>query len=407
MRSKSIGISSQNTLSPPHPIILTLLCSLFFSTSTATSFQSLVINTTYKHSCWPYFPECHELAFLGTFPKHYDLGVVWLLNLTLFLAGVILTFRNSISFARLFLALLTAITVTDYFILHRTSPAPQDYLLILLALYYCICPATCNVHRFFTVMFCLCWATAQFDLSWITTCLEDKNLLVNYGFSGLAVTLLGILVKLVAPYLWLSRNYSMRAISVSLWLAVCFGLEPLEKMQITNLLLALSLATLLYLIFVFHTEPTHNAHGPKTHSTKTHVPTFLSILAFLPCLWLAVPYVYSSKPRLTFEGMRLNPFRPYGTYDCYWTEKTRFRNEEKSRTLSQLGDPYSCDPAEVLVKLQKRCKFLQSNPDFVNLSWSFFQSLNSQPHVMLVDVEDACSLKYSAFTPNQWLSFSK
>lgn len=152
---------------------------------------------------------------------------------------------------------------------------------------------------------------------------------------------------------------------------------------------------MLWVLFLPHLKPDFKLENAAPR--KLNLGTIL-LISFLVLLHM-VPFGYDEEPRWTlrFQGYGFHMFD--ANYQCVtkmnYTQDSKIKNFKSEVSKSR----FRCSPALALEDAKNLC---ESTKNAVSLS--IIKSVNGSPFYKIVDLKDACNVKFSLFGTNDWIN---
>ncbi|PIR83814.1 hypothetical protein COU18_02405 [Candidatus Kaiserbacteria bacterium CG10_big_fil_rev_8_21_14_0_10_51_14] len=343
------------------------------------------------HLCWPWFQGCGDWYFLTMGSLGYSQQVFYagLLGLIV-LGGVALVYRRFSYAHAIFLTLFTWEVIG--IVLSYRMAVNYWYIHILFGAMFLFARGKLAFLRIIAVVFYFFAGIIKLDSSWLSgkyfSALSDGLYLFPDAFIPVATNAV-VLMELALVWLLLSSRREYR-LSV---LAILFVFHVYSAIYVGFTYPTIVLPMVLVLFLSREETPFRpNVIG------KSVVGTFI-VVAFAASH--LVPFLIEGDVRITLEGNKYGNYMFRANYQC--ESKANFvysdgRIEERDSTSFFAN--YRCEPYGHFFYFKQMCI---SDDTIERIGWTFDTSVDGSPLQRIVDVEDACSLEYKAFSHNEWI----
>lgn len=362
-----------------------------FSNWMYSSVLSIDAVTHNAYSCWPFFQSCGDWYFLRGLPYGYSQPGVYMFFFAVMLLIVYLMARKQWLYAHLAYVFLFVWEVFYFLMASPDSLGNFDYYHLILSLFFLFSP-----HKlFFTrLVFVLCYflaSTIKIHEGWILgtyfTSLQTGLPIFPDSVAPI-ITNIVIFMQIVGCWFLLSNKTWLQRSALAYF--VVFHLY-------SGLLVGYRYPTiaLVMLLLIFAGRIEH----PSIPFTKKSMLSWglIAVLFALQFISIAIP----GDAKLTLEGNNYGLYMFEANHQC--VSKTVFTYVDGRTENKKSESPVArnrCNPYSFWFNLHQVC---QRDPSIQSIRWTFDHSVNGRPFYRIVDTENACTLRYKAFSHNDWI----
>lgn len=344
------------------------------------------------HRCWPYFQSCGEWLFLQALPIGYSQSVLYMLLFGSFVLCGYLMYRNEWLLAHIVLvpAFVWHFLVT--FVFTMALAGNYEYYLFILTLILLFLPHKLFFLQLSLVFFYVLSTVAKNHEAWIlgTYFSALKEGLPLFPKWSIPIwTNLVIFMEMVGAWFLMSRPGIMQRSVLAF-----FVLFHLYSGILVGYRYPATVLPVLFIVF-----------GPLYQ--KLRVPfdrrsiIGWSLIALMLCLQF-VPRVIPGDEKLTLEGNYYGLYMFESNHQCRWVARIHTEDGVAEEVVREsVNARYRCDPYAVFFSLKSICQ--RHEGEVTRIEWTFDHSINGNPFLRIVDVQDACALSYRPFAHNAWI----
>ncbi len=376
-----------------------ILCFLFifdlfqtFSNWAGNKYITLEYVSKNMAVCPPYFQSCVRYYFFDTIPMSYGQNILYMvLGIFLFLSLYFLYTKEYQKFL-FFISIPFLYKIIYQYFLTYLIPGNYNVLGIFFGLVLLFSLYKVFYLRVLLVVFYLCAAGIKVHTGYMTgsvfTSLSLGVPLVPrflLPYAGIFFFLLCIIAPLVLLF---AKNIRHRV--GALVLLTGFHMYSISMVGFRYSLL---LIPLLWLLFYFEKE--------EIVFEKKYLQDYGAIVIILTMIILQViPLFIKGDERMTGEGYRYGYYMYDGNHQCESHKKVYYKDgSTEEMNTKNITAMYSCDPYEEWFKINRFCRLQKVE----KISWTYDHSLNGLPYRRIVKSENACTLKYTPFSHNEWI----
>lgn len=342
--------------------------------------------------CPPYFQSCVRYYFFDTIPMSYGQNILYMvLGIFLFLSLYFLYTKEYQKFL-FFISIPFLYKIIYQYFLTYLIPGNYNVLGIFFGLVLLFSLYKVFYLRILLVVFYLCAAGIKVHTGYMTgsvfTSLSLGAPLVPrflLPYAGIFFFLLCIIAPLVLLF---AKNIRYRVIA----LVLLSGFH-MYSISMVGFRYSLLLIPLLWLLFYFEKE--------EIVFEKKYLQDYGAIVIILTMIILQViPLFIKGDERMTGEGYRYGYYMYDGNHQCESHKKVYYKDgSTEEMNTKNITAMYSCDPYEEWFKINRFCRLQKVE----KISWTYDHSLNGLPYRRIVVSENACTLKYTPFSHNEWI----
>lgn len=344
-----------------------------------------------RHSCPPYFQGCGRFYFFTSLPYGYSQGAFYALLFAIMTLCVLALRRGRWALAHRLMVVLFFWKATAMLVLtDQLGGNYNSYHLILSFILLFLPYKLYFLRRAFVLLYFLA-STVKLNDGWILgtyfSALHPGLPLLPDAFIPVATNLV-ILFEMAGSWLLLSSHLLLQRLVLS-WF-VFFHLYSITLVNYNYPTMVLGALLVLF-------GPRHSSVAPPMGWRS------LPGWALLACMLglQSIPHLISRDVTMTLEGNKYGLYMFEANHQCVSSYTIRYADgRSRSRTEQSPSARNRCDPYRKWFRLSQRCLL---NPGIARIGWTFDHSVNGGPFYRIVDVEDACGLRYHAFRHNPWI----
>lgn len=345
-----------------------------------------------RHLCWPFFQSCGEWYFLAQEPlgaSHY-LFYALLFALVIAAGWALMTRRFSLAHVLFVLFLLWELTVM---LMAMRLAVNYWYFHLFFALLFLFPFGKLFLLRLGAVLLYFFSGLIKLNDTWLTgsyfTALQEGLYLIPDALIPVATNAV-IFMELVLVWFLLSSRRVLRLPVVGL--LFLFHVYSAIYVGFVYPAITLPVVLVLFLSQERSAQITRALH-PRNIAGGVLIGAFVIVHA--------IPYVIAGDVRITGEGNRFGMYMFEANYQCQARATVVHTDgSEETETSRSFYANQRCDPYAHYFYLQERCA---RESGIARIAWTFDTSINGSPLMRIVDVRDACTLSYSAFSHNAWI----
>jgi len=344
-----------------------------------------------SYICWPYFQSCEKFLFLRTLPEGYSQPFIYMLLFGLIFLSVYFALKKD--WVRAHMAIFPSFVWHAFtiFILTFGISGNYDYYLFFLAFILLFLPHKEFFLKLTLVLFYFTAATIKIHEGWVlgTYFSALKTGLPIFPDWSIPIwTNLVIFMQIVGAWFLLSANKFLQRTALVFFVAFHLYSGLLVGYRYPT--------TVLPSILILF--------GPMFKYTPP--PPFRSsvlgwILVVLIFVAQSISILIPGDVKMTMEGNKYGLYMFEANHQCisstdiYYTDGSIQSIEKQSESSRSRCDPYS-----YWFRIKTAC---ERDKEVESIAWTFDHSINGGTFVRIVDVEDACALKYKPFSHNEWI----
>ena len=370
-----------------------LIVGWFLEFSTWWRFSDFTINAVQegRHLCWPFFQSCGDWYFLTLEPLGNTQGLMYAFLFALLVsAGYLLIKGRYTAVHALFLLLF----FWEMTVLLMSMRLAVNYW------YF---------HVFYAALF-------LFPFGKLT--LLRLGAVLLYFFSGILKLnegwVDGAYFKALSEGLYLVPNalipVATNAVIFMEMALVWFllGKERIYRMVVLALLFVFHVYSVVYVGYVYPSivlpvvlilflSDEKSISLRKIFYKKVAGPLLLSLFFVIH----VIPYAIEGNAHITGEGNKYGMYMFETNYQCVSSAMFHYTNGEVEEHVSESHYAIQrCDPYTHYFYFKQLCA---ANGNIDSIEWDFDTSLNGSDLFRIVEVENACELRYKAFQHNKWI----
>lgn len=344
-----------------------------------------------SYTCWPYFQSCEKLLFLRTLPEGYSQPFLYMVLFGLLILAVYFALKKE--WVKAHMALLPAFFWHGFtiFILTFSISGNYDYYLFLLAFTLLFLPHKEFFLKLTLVLFYFVAATIKIHEGWIlgTYFSALKTGLPIFPDWSIPIwTNLVIFMQIVGSWFLLSSNKLLQR--TALLFFVTFHLYSGLLVGYRYPVTVLPSIIILFGPLFRYTPPPFDRRAVAGWLVVVFIAASQSMSILIP-----------GDVKMTMEGNKYGLYMFEANHQCISTTDIHYidgtnqiieKESESSRAR--------CGPYSYWFRIKTAC---ERDKEVESIEWTFDHSTNGGPFTRIVDVEDACDLKYKPFSHNNWI----
>jgi hypothetical protein len=357
--------------------------------SNATTVDAYVRGT---HTCWPYFQSCGEYLFLRALPEGYSQTFLYMSLFGSLILVCYLMYRKEWLLAHILLIPSFLWHTAVSFFLTASLAGNYEYYLFFFSLVLLFFPYKEFFLKLTLVFLYFLSTSAKIHEAWVlgTYFSALKTGLPFFPEWSIPIwTNLLIGMEMVGAWFLLSARLS--------WQRIVFVFFFVFHLYSGLLVQYRYPATVLPTLFILF-GPLYR-YTPVPLTRKSIIGWGFIVLLF--CAQMA-PLLIRGDEKLTLEGNRFGLYMFESNHQCISTTRIHFAD---GTTLDNRMESNSarqrCESYRYWFRIKAACE--RSGESVERVSWTFDHSINGNPFLRIVDVEDACSLTFAPFRHNEWI----
>lgn len=344
-----------------------------------------------RQVCPVYFQSCDTFYFLHSLPTGYSQNILYMLLFGSLLLAVYFLAERKFRFVQYALAPSFLWHASVIFLLSKSLAGNYEYYVFVFGFILLLLQ-----HKEFFLKLCIVLmyalsTVAKLHPAWIA---GGYFVPLNLGlplfpdWSIPLMTNLVILAEMVGAWFLLSSRPGLQRAAL-----VFFVLFHLYSGILVSYRYPATILPMLLILF-----------GPWYRFTKVPLDRRAIIGWLFVCVISIVqflPLMIKGDEKLTLEGNMYGLYMFESNHQCISEAYVHYESGVIEEGLDiQSSARYRCDPYDIWFRLKLMC---ENRPSIQKITWTFDHSINGDPFLRIVDVEDACTLEYKPFRHNEWI----
>jgi hypothetical protein len=347
------------------------------------------------HLCWPYFQGCGRLLWLHTLPEGYSQPTLYMIFFGLFLFIAYCMYRKDWLMAHIVLVPAFLWHTYVIFVLTQAMTGNYEYYLFVFTGILLFLPHKEYFLKLSVVSFYVMSTMAKIHEAWIlgtyfSALKTGLPLFPDWSIPLLTNTV--IFMEMVGSWFLMSRRWQLQRSVLAFF--VFFHLY-------SGIIVGFRYPTIVLPTMFILFGPLYRHTAPP--STRRSIAGWLCIalLFTIQC----VPKLIPGDEKLTLEGNMYGLYMFESNHQCV-SQATVHRADGTTENLRDESTSARdrCDPYSYWFRIHTLCSRDES---IDHVAWTFDHSINGGPFLRIVDVQDACILKYHPFRHNEWIMTEK
>lgn len=345
---------------------------------------------TYKtYVCPTYFQSCGDLYFLSSLPYGYSQSILYMGLFGVLLWATYLLTERKWREAQLVLILPFLWHFVNVFFLTALQAGNYEFYIAVYGIILLFLPHKEFFLKLSLVLFYSLSVVAKIHPSWITgsyfTALY-QGLPVFPQWSIPFFSNAVMVLELVGAWFLMSKNQLLQRSALALF--TFFHLY-------SGILVEYRYPTVVLPMILICFGPWYK---PSTVPLdKKSIAGWILIFSMVGMQF--IPRMIPGDEKLTLEGNNYGLHMFEANHQCISTITEHFENgDTNTRVQTNAVARNRCNPYNYMFLIRQRCE-----EDVERIAWHFDHSINGDPFLRIVDVENACDLEYKPFSRNSWI----
>ena len=348
-----------------------------------------------SYLCWPYLQNCGDWLLLRTLPEGYSQPVLYMVFYGLMLFAAYAIYRTDWVIAHMALMpLFVWHTLVTFFLAQSLVGNYEYYLFIFSFILLCI-PHKEYFLKLAVVLFYFLATSAKIHEAWIVgtyfSSLKTGLPLIPFELIPVATAIV-MFMEMVGAWFLLSRHWVPQRVVIGFFIFFHLYSGIIVGFRYPTIVLPT-----LFILF----GPLYR-YTPAPHNIKSVVGWILV------CLMLtaqSLPKWIPGDEKLTLEGNMYGLYMFESNHQCISTMRIVAKDGKVSESRDEsISARDRCDPYRYWFRIKVLCDRL---PDISRIEWTFDHSINGNPFLRIVDVQNACALDYKPLSHNPWIKTEK